>query len=44
MVLSFKAAVEGDTKEAAKPQFDCEVGRVSERPHASPFSLYFNLQ
>lgn len=29
MVLSFKAAVEGDTVEAAKPQFDCEVGKVS---------------
>ncbi|XP_044047429.1 protein RRP5 homolog isoform X2 [Siniperca chuatsi] len=27
MVLSFKAAVEGDTEEAAKPQFDCEVGK-----------------
>ncbi|KAM9362984.1 protein RRP5 homolog [Symphorus nematophorus] len=27
MVLSFKAAVEGDTDEAAKPQFDCEVGK-----------------
>ncbi|XP_068581648.1 protein RRP5 homolog isoform X2 [Cebidichthys violaceus] len=27
MVLSFKAAVEGGTEEAAKPQFDCEVGK-----------------
>ncbi|XP_076584082.1 protein RRP5 homolog isoform X2 [Chaetodon auriga] len=27
MVLSFKAAVEGNTEEAAKPQFDCEVGK-----------------
>ncbi|KAI3352853.1 hypothetical protein L3Q82_019426 [Scortum barcoo] len=27
MVLSFKAAVEGDTQESAKPQFDCEVGK-----------------
>lgn len=27
MVLSFKAAVEGDTEEAAKPHFDCEVGK-----------------
>ncbi|XP_040891171.1 protein RRP5 homolog isoform X2 [Toxotes jaculatrix] len=26
MVLSFKAAVEGETEKAAKPQFDCEVG------------------
>ncbi|XP_070830544.1 protein RRP5 homolog isoform X2 [Chaetodon trifascialis] len=27
MVLSFKAAVEGDTEEAATAQFDCEVGK-----------------
>uniref|UniRef100_UPI0037E730AC protein RRP5 homolog n=1 Tax=Semicossyphus pulcher TaxID=241346 RepID=UPI0037E730AC len=27
MVLSFKAAVEGDPEKAAKPQFDCEVGK-----------------
>ncbi|XP_071359529.1 protein RRP5 homolog isoform X2 [Trachinotus anak] len=27
MVLSFKAAVEGETEEAAKPQFDWEVGK-----------------
>ncbi|XP_034544205.1 protein RRP5 homolog isoform X2 [Notolabrus celidotus] len=30
MVLSFKAAVEGDTEEAAKPQIDCEVGQRME--------------
>lgn len=29
MLLSFKAAVEGDTEKAATPQFDCEVGKVS---------------
>ena len=30
MVMSFKAAVEGKTEEkTAKPQFDCEVGKVS---------------
>lgn len=29
MVLSFKAAVEGDTEESAVPQLDCEVGKVS---------------
>lgn len=28
MVLSFKAAVEGETEEDAKSQFDCEVGKV----------------
>ncbi|XP_035493857.2 protein RRP5 homolog [Scophthalmus maximus] len=27
MLLSFKAAVEGETEEAAKPQVDCEVGK-----------------
>uniref|UniRef100_A0A8C4IHY3 Protein RRP5 homolog n=1 Tax=Dicentrarchus labrax TaxID=13489 RepID=A0A8C4IHY3_DICLA len=27
MVLSFKSTVERDTEEAAKPQFDCEVGK-----------------
>ncbi|KAK2919332.1 protein RRP5 homolog isoform X1 [Channa argus] len=27
MLLSFKAAVLGETEEVAKPQFDCEVGR-----------------
>ncbi|XP_049426867.1 protein RRP5 homolog isoform X1 [Epinephelus fuscoguttatus] len=27
MLLSFKAAVEGDTEKAATPQFDCEVGK-----------------
>lgn len=27
MVLSFKAAVEGNAEEAAKPQFECEVGK-----------------
>ncbi|XP_030288280.1 protein RRP5 homolog isoform X1 [Sparus aurata] len=27
MLLSFKAAVEGDTGESAKPQVDCEVGK-----------------
>ncbi|XP_031720539.1 protein RRP5 homolog isoform X1 [Anarrhichthys ocellatus] len=27
MVLSFKAAVEGDTEEAATPQLDCELGK-----------------
>lgn len=29
MVLSFKAAVGEGTEEAAMPQFDCEVGKVS---------------
>lgn len=29
MLLSFKAAVEGDAGESAKPQVDCEVGKVS---------------
>uniref|UniRef100_A0A8C2WBX7 Protein RRP5 homolog n=1 Tax=Cyclopterus lumpus TaxID=8103 RepID=A0A8C2WBX7_CYCLU len=29
MLLSFKAAVEGDTDEAAMPQLNCEVGTVS---------------
>lgn len=28
MVLSFKAAVEGETEQEAKSQFDCEVGKV----------------
>ncbi|XP_059206896.1 protein RRP5 homolog isoform X2 [Centropristis striata] len=27
MVLSFKAAMEGDAAQAAKPEFDCEVGK-----------------
>ncbi|XP_029285082.1 protein RRP5 homolog isoform X2 [Cottoperca gobio] len=30
MALSFKAAMEGDTKEAGGPQFDCEVGKKLE--------------
>ncbi|XP_074485164.1 protein RRP5 homolog [Sebastes fasciatus] len=30
MVLSFKAAMEGDTEEATKPQFDCEMGKSLE--------------
>ncbi|KAM7009922.1 protein RRP5 homolog [Tautogolabrus adspersus] len=30
MILSFKAAVEGDTEEAAMPMFDCEVGQKLE--------------
>lgn len=29
MLLSFKATVEGDTADAAGPQIDCEVGKVS---------------
>lgn len=29
MVLSFKAAFEGETEEAAKATFDCEVGKVN---------------
>lgn len=29
MLLSFKATVEGDAADAAVPQFDCEVGKVS---------------
>lgn len=28
MVLSFKAAAEGETEEDAKSRFDCEVGKV----------------
>ncbi|XP_074542247.1 protein RRP5 homolog isoform X2 [Halichoeres trimaculatus] len=27
MILSFKAAMEGDTEETARPQIDCEVGQ-----------------
>uniref|UniRef100_A0A665SYB3 Protein RRP5 homolog n=1 Tax=Echeneis naucrates TaxID=173247 RepID=A0A665SYB3_ECHNA len=30
MVLSFKAAVEGETQEASKPQFDYELGKILE--------------
>lgn len=30
MVLSFKAAMEGDTEEATKPQLDCEMGKSLE--------------
>uniref|UniRef100_A0A3Q3BFM7 Programmed cell death 11 n=1 Tax=Kryptolebias marmoratus TaxID=37003 RepID=A0A3Q3BFM7_KRYMA len=30
MLLSFRAAVEGDTEEVAKPQLDCEDGKVLE--------------
>lgn len=29
MVLSFKAAVEGQTEKVPNLQFDCEVGKVS---------------
>lgn len=47
MLLSFKAAVEGDTGESAKPQVDCEVGKVSHWLHASrslsPISVYQNM-
>lgn len=28
LLLSFKAAAEGETEEDAKPQFDCDVGKV----------------
>lgn len=29
LVLSFKSVLEGGTGEAAKPQLDCETGKVS---------------
>lgn len=41
MVLSFKAAVEGDTEEAAKPHFDCEVGKV--KPQAFLSFIFTSL-
>lgn len=28
MLLSFKAVVEGETEDAATPQFECEAGQV----------------
>lgn len=45
MVLSFKAAVEGVTEAPPKPEFDCEVGKVSSRPflYFYFFFLYPNL-
>lgn len=40
MILSFKAAVEGDTEETARPQFDCDVGQVRFR---RVFSFYWSF-
>lgn len=35
MLLSFKAAMEGESEEAAAAQSDCEVGTVSQHHHCS---------
>lgn len=44
MVLSFKSAVEGNTKEDAKPQFDLEVGKMNSRfPYYTSIKLHFEL-
>lgn len=41
MVLSFKAAVEGVTEAPPKPEFDCEVGKVSSRPFLYFYFIFF---